>query len=93
MKHVLVATTIGVTVNAALNVALIPVCGIDGAALSSAVSYTLTSLFVIRGFYLHWGRQRLVPTCEDARVMLAGVRTFAGSAYRAAARRPAGAQE
>lgn len=64
LKGLVGVTGVGLAVNVALNVVLIPRLGIGGAALASSVSYTVTGLLVLALFKWHGGigmRSLFVP--------------------------------
>ena len=66
---VLAATTVGITTNAAINVVVIPRFGLDGAALASTISYSATSLLIVRAFRTRWPEVRLMPSMADLAAM------------------------
>lgn len=79
------ATLISMTVNVVLNLWLIPLpgWGIKGAALASAVSYSLSTV-ILAALFVRWGRLRmrdlLIPTRSDIRELtsrLASLRRWA----------------
>jgi O-antigen/teichoic acid export membrane protein len=56
-----------------LDIILIPVLGIQGAALASSISYTLFMWFAVRGIIKALGtsvRELMVPTLEDAKTLI-----------------------
>lgn len=68
---VLVATSVGIATNTLINVLVIPRFGIDGAALASTVSYSATSLLIVRGFRARWTDIPLCPSIADLRAIMA----------------------
>lgn len=72
------ATAVGFGLNLGLNLLLIPRFGINGAAVSSAISYTVTGLlltFVARRSVPELGRQTLLPS---PRTIAADIRRLRG---------------
>jgi O-antigen/teichoic acid export membrane protein len=70
LARVAYVTGAGVVVNIGLNLLLIPRLGIEGAALASTVSYTLTGVVVLRMFMTATQvplRRLLLPTLGEAR--------------------------
>lgn len=57
----IIAGVLGLVVNVALNVILIPALGITGAALATTISYSITSLLLLFSF-LKTSRYRLIDT-------------------------------
>lgn len=66
---VLAATTAGIASNTIINVVVIPRLGIDGAALASTISYSATSLLIVRAFRSRWPEVSLRPARADVAAM------------------------
>ncbi|MFZ6036591.1 MAG: polysaccharide biosynthesis C-terminal domain-containing protein [Patescibacteria group bacterium] len=68
-----ISLIVGLVINIALNIVLIPYGGIVGAALASTVSYTLTTLitiaFVLRYHPGHASRNFIFPTLSDTLIL------------------------
>jgi Na+-driven multidrug efflux pump len=71
-RVILLAGLVALLVNIGLNILLIPRMGVSGAALASAVSYTLNALVVLTAFLRISGLRAavvLVPRGSDFRLL------------------------
>ncbi|HEX2086099.1 MAG TPA: oligosaccharide flippase family protein [Solirubrobacteraceae bacterium] len=70
LRPILAGTGAGVALNVVLNLLLVPELGIDGAAISSSISYTVGAIVVLVAFLRHSGlpvRAAVLPTAAEAR--------------------------
>lgn len=77
LRAVALTTVLGVVVNLGCNLVLIPSFGIEGAAVSSSISYTLTGLLVLVVFVRQSEiplKSVLVPTPREVRSRVAALR-------------------
>ncbi len=74
----------GLCVNVALNLLLIPIMGIAGAALASSVTYALTCTLTLMFYRRESGTpmREMIPRWKDCMYVLVGVTSMAGQAMR-----------